>query len=69
VAGAEKIAIDGNGRILIPRRYLEAADIQGEVRFIGMDNAIEIWNRQKADNIIDNDSLADTIEGLMNDNK
>ena len=69
VAGAEKIAIDGNGRILIPRRYLEAADIQGEVRFIGMDNAIEIWNRQKADNIIDNDSLADTIESLMNDNK
>ncbi|MBQ5642885.1 MAG: division/cell wall cluster transcriptional repressor MraZ [Bacteroidaceae bacterium] len=69
VAGAEKIAIDGNGRILIPRRYLEAADIQGEVRFIGMDNAIEIWNRQKADNIIDNDSLADSIEGLMNDNK
>ncbi len=69
VAGAEKIAIDGNGRILIPRRYLEAADIQGEVRFIGMDNAIEIWNRQKADNIIDSDSLADTIEGLMNDNK
>ena len=40
VAGAEKIAIDGNGRILIPCRYLEAADIQREVRFIGMDNAI-----------------------------
>ena len=66
VAGAEKIAIDGNGRILIPRRYLEAADIQSEVRFIGMDNAIEIWNRQKADNIINNDSLADSLESLMN---
>lgn len=66
VAGAEKIAIDGNGRILIPRRYLEAADIQSEVRFIGMDNAIEIWNRQKAENIINNDSLADSLESLMN---
>ena len=66
VAGAEKIAIDGNGRILIPRRYLEAADIQSEVRFIGMDNAIEIWNRQKADNIINHDSLADSLESLMN---
>ena len=40
VAGAEKISIDGNGRILIPRRYLESADIQGEVRFIGMDDSI-----------------------------
>lgn len=66
VAGAEKIAIDGNGRILIPRRYLEAADIQSEVRFIGMDNAIEIWNRQKAENIINNDSLAESLESLMN---
>lgn len=66
VAGAEKIAIDGNGRILIPRRYMEAADIQSEVRFIGMDNAIEIWNRQKAENIINNDSLAESLESLMN---
>ena len=60
VAGAEKISIDGNGRILIPRRYLESADIQGEVRFIGMDDSIEIWNRQKAENLLNNpEALAD----------
>lgn len=69
VAGAEKIAIDGNGRILIPRRYLEAADIQNEVRFIGMDNSIEIWNRQKAEDIINNDILAESLETLMNPRK
>ena len=50
----ERIGIDGNGRILIPKRYLESADIQGEVRFIGMDDSIEIWNRQKADNLLNN---------------
>ena len=67
VAGAERISIDGNGRILIPRRYLESADIQGEVRFIGMDDSIEIWNRQKAESLLDTpDCLAESLERLMN---
>lgn len=67
VAGAERIGIDTNGRILIPKRYLEAADIQGEVRFIGMDNSIEIWNRQKAEALLnDPNMLAESLECLMN---
>ena len=40
---------DGNGRILIPRRYLQMAGIEAEVRFIGMDQTIEIWAREKAE--------------------
>lgn len=67
VAGAERIGIDTNGRILIPKRYLEAADIQGEVRFIGMDNSIEIWKRQKAEALLnDPNMLAESLECLMN---
>lgn len=67
VAGAERIGIDSNGRILIPRRYLEAVEIHGDVRFIGMDNTIEIWNRQMADSLLcDANSLADNLENLMN---
>lgn len=68
VAGAERIGIDGNGRILIPRRYMEVAEITtGDVRFIGMDNSIEIWSRQKADELLDNnDSLAMNLEDIMN---
>lgn len=67
VAGAERICIDSNGRILIPRRYLEAVEIHGDVRFIGMDNTIEIWNRQMADSLLcDASSLADNLENLMN---
>lgn len=69
VAGAERIGIDGNGRILIPRRYLDAAEIRNEVRFIGMDTSIEIWNRQKADELLENaDILAENLETLMNPN-
>lgn len=67
VAGAERIAIDGNGRILIPRRYIEAAEISGDVRFIGMDDSIEIWSRKNAEDMLnDNEGLGGSLEDLMN---
>lgn len=66
VAGAESINLDGNGRILIPRRYLENAGILSEARFIGVDNTIEIWNPQAADALLSNpDEFADNLESLM----
>lgn len=49
VSDAEVMVPDGNGRILLPKRYLQMAGIQSEVRFIGMDNTIEIWAKERAD--------------------
>lgn len=49
VSDAEVMVPDSNGRILIPRRYLQMAGIENEVRFIGMDNTIEIWAKTRAD--------------------
>ena len=49
VSDAELLVPDGNGRILLPKRYLKMAAIDAEVRFIGMDNTIEIWAREKAE--------------------
>ena len=49
VSDAEVMVPDGNGRILIPRRYLQMAGIESEVRFIGMDNTIEIWAKARAE--------------------
>ena len=66
VAGAEDVTLDGNGRLLIPRRYLDEAGIQADVRFIGVDDTIEIWNRQAAEALSeDADSLADCLEQMM----
>ena len=68
VAGAETITLDSGGRMLIPRRYLEETGIQNEVRFIGVDNTIEIWNRQAADALLNEpEYLADTLEEMMRD--
>lgn len=49
VADVEIVSPDSNGRILIPKRYLKMCGIDQEVRFIGMDDTIEIWSKQKAD--------------------
>lgn len=66
VAGADSITMDGNGRILIPRRYLEAAGISGDVRFIGVDDTIEIWSREAADHLLENpEALSKDLEEMM----
>lgn len=49
VSDVEIIIPDANGRILIPKRYLQLCNIQNEVRFIGVDNKIEIWAKEKTD--------------------
>ena len=47
VSEAEVLSLDGNGRFLIPKRYLQKADIVQGVRFIGINDAIEIWAVEK----------------------
>lgn len=49
VADVEELSIDANGRILLPKRYMNMADIKQEVRFIGMDDTIEIWAKEKVE--------------------
>ncbi|MBQ8096468.1 MAG: division/cell wall cluster transcriptional repressor MraZ [Prevotella sp.] len=46
---AEIVTLDGNGRFLIPRRYLQMAEIDQTVRFIGLTDTIEIWAAEKAE--------------------
>lgn len=49
VLESELLEMDANGRILIPKRYLQMADISSEVRFIGMNYTIELWDRKKVE--------------------
>ena len=46
VSDAEVVTLDGNGRFLIPKRYLKMAGISQCVKFIGMGDTIEIWNNE-----------------------
>lgn len=47
VSEVETLTLDGNGRFLIPKRYLQAAGIEQSIRFTGMDDTIEIWASEK----------------------
>jgi MraZ protein len=49
VSDVEVVVPDSNGRILIPKRYLNLAGICDEVRFIGVGDKIEIWAKEKAE--------------------
>ena len=49
VSDVEIITLDSNGRFLIPKRYLKMANIEQDVRIIGMDDTIEIWSKDVAD--------------------
>ncbi|MCQ2094964.1 MAG: division/cell wall cluster transcriptional repressor MraZ [Bacteroidaceae bacterium] len=45
VADAEPMELDSNGRLLINRGKLEFAHITTDVRFLAVDDHIEIWDR------------------------
>ena len=49
MAQAEVLTLDGNGRFLISRRLQQAAGIDQSVRFIGMNDTIEIWAAEKTE--------------------
>jgi len=43
---AEIVEIDTNGRILISKKYMQLAKIATDVRFVGVNDTIEIWNKE-----------------------
>ena len=68
VSDAEVVTPDGNGRILLPKRYLQMAGIQSDVRFIGVDNTIEIWAKERADQpFMTPDEFGKALEELLGD--
>lgn len=69
VSDVEIINLDSNGRFLIPKRYLKIANIQQEVRFIGMDDTIEIWSKEIANKpFLAPDIFSKELEEIMGSN-
>ena len=66
VAGVDELPIDGNGRILIPKRLQQQVSLQASVRFIGMDDTIELWAKVTADALLENPTtLGENLEALL----
>ena len=66
VSEAETLTLDGNGRFLIPKRYLQMADIVQGVRFIGINDAIEIWAVEKTlQPCLSQEEFAEKLKSIM----
>lgn len=66
VSEVEIVTLDGNGRFLIPKRYLNLAGIQQNIRFIGLDDTIEIWACEKVEESqMSSEEFGQALENIM----
>lgn len=64
VSSVVELSIDGNGRILIPRSFLETAGIKQSIRFVGMGDTIEIWPANDL-KLMDKADFGNVLESIM----
>jgi len=63
---ADMFTLDGSGRFLIAKWFLQEAEINQAVRFIGMNDTIEIWAAEKADQpFLPQGEFASRLNALM----
>lgn len=66
VLDAERLEMDASGRILIPKRYLQLVNIVSDVRFLGVDDTIEIWAKEKLESpLVPPEEFSSKIQELM----
>ena len=66
ILDVEILDIDANGRVLIPKRYLQLAGIISDVRFVGMFDRIEIWSKDNLEKTkMDTESFKKGLEKYM----
>ena len=46
-SGATEVAVDGLGRMLIPKSLKEFAEIKQDVVIVGVSNRLEVWAKEK----------------------
>lgn len=66
VAAADVIELDGSGRFLIPRAQMQWAGITSDVRFLAVDDHIEVWDRSRcAAALAADNQLGGDLQDLM----
>ena len=66
LAGASECEIDKQGRILIPANLREFAKLEKEAVLVGVSNRIEIWSKDKWEEIndVDVDDMDDIAQHM-----
>ncbi len=70
--GATAADADNTGRVLLPKPLVEYADITTDIKILGSNNVIEIWDKKLYDQFltqdIDIEKLAEDVLGNLNFN-
>lgn len=69
--GAQRLAMDGADRILIPKRLLEYAGIDKDVILVAVNDRIEVWAQDKYDQMLDEEpeDFSDLAQVVMGNKK
>lgn len=70
--GATNVEADTTGRLLLPKSLSEYADIQSDLKVLGSNNVIELWDKKMYDAFLSQDvdieKLAEDVLGGLNFN-
>lgn len=70
--GATNVSADASGRLLLPKSLSDYADIKSDLKVLGSNNVIEIWDKKLYDDFlaqeIDIEKLAVDVLGDLNFN-
>lgn len=72
--GATELALDGNGRILLPKRLQQYAGVEREVVLFAYSDRIEVWDKDKYEGLLTDEpedfaNLAEEVMGNVNQQK
>ncbi len=66
LADAETVSLDANGRFLVSKRLLEMAGITHEAVFVGSNDRVELWSKERTvEPFVQDESFAAGIENAM----
>ena len=69
VSDVELLTLDASGRILLPRRYLQMAAIEQNIKFIGMGDTIEVWSSELTQKpFMEPEAFGKALETIMTGN-
>jgi MraZ protein len=70
--GATNVEADATGRLLLPKPLADYADIRNDLKVLGSNNVIELWDRKMYDDFLNQDinieKLAEEVLGGINFN-
>ena len=70
VSDVELLSLDGSGRFLLPKRFMQMAGIEQSVSFLGMGDSIEIWSSGRMEqSLFDGNEYMSALQEIMGGGK